>query len=284
MYLTIKTAVFLFCLTQLFSPWKNALAQNQGLYAIQTLPLEVSESRTLMLSFPAAVKSLDRGSAELLAQKAKGTENVVLLKAAHSQIQPTSLIVITTDGDIHTFEVQYQQRPSVIGLQIMPKHHQPAAAQLPGATDQNQIQQAISLAAAQKSNLNRKAASGGFSATVEGVYVCGPLMCIRLSLENRSVIDYDTQTLSVLTRDKKQIKRTASQQQLLPLIGSSAAAGQIKASEQKTVILAVAKTTLPRSKNLVIQLIERSGARHLDIKMTAKDLSKIAAIPKASNL
>lgn len=283
MYLSIKMAAFLLCLTQLLFPWTGAVAQNQDLYAIQPLPLEVSAGRTLVLSFAASIKSLDRGSADLLAQKAKGTENVLLLKAARSQIKPTSLIVITTDGDIHTFEVSYQDKPSVTGLQIMPKHHQPAA-QFPGAIDQNQIQQAIKLATAQKSNLNRRATAGGFSATVEGLYICGPLMCIRLSLENRSVIDYDVQMLSVLTRDKKRIKRTASQQQQLPLTGSSGAAGQIKASQQKTVILAVAKTTLPKSQNLVIQLIERSGARHLDIKMTVKDLAKIAAIPQASNL
>lgn len=283
MHLFIKMAVYISCLIHLLTH-PTAIAQNQGLYAIESLPIEVSAGRTVSLSFAAAVKSVDRGSAELLAQKAKGTENVVLIKAARQDIQPTSLLVITADGDLHAFEVRYQQQPSSIGLQIMPRRQQPLAAHMPKTIDQNQIQEGLKLATDQPPNLRRKSVAGDVSLAVDGLYIAGAVMYLRLSLENRSVIDYQIETLRFLTSDNKQIRRSASQQDELLPIGRPAAADQIKASEQKTLVVALAKMTLPESKSLIIQLTERSGSRHITVRLKAKHLAKIARIPSVSNL
>ncbi|MHA4741367.1 DUF4138 domain-containing protein [Dyadobacter sp. MSC1_007] len=65
---------------------------------------------------------------------------------------------------------------------------------------------------------------------------------------------------------------------------SSSANDQIKASEQKTLVVALAKTTLPKSKNLLIQLSERSGARHIDVPLKSRHLLKINAISPNTNL
>lgn len=284
MHFTSGIGGYMCCLMIMLLSSSTGYGQSPALYAIEPLPLQVSAERTVSLSFAAAVKNVDRGSAELLAQKAKGVENVVLLRAARSQMQPTSLIVITADGQIHTFEVEYQQRPSCIGLQVMPKQHQPAAARFSNTIDQSQIQESVSLAMDQQSNLNRKAQVGDFSVKVDGLYVSGPVICIRLRMANRSVIDLQIETLRIFASDKKQIKRSASQQQELALIGSSEDSDQIKASEQKTVVVALAKTTLPKSKNLVIQITERGGARHISVPLKARHLSKIAAIPIPSDL
>jgi conjugative transposon TraN protein len=284
MHFTSGISGYMCCLVIMLLSKSTGYAQNQPLYAIESLPLQVSAESTVSLSFAAAVKNVDRGSAELLAQKAKGVENVVLLRAARSDIQPTSLIVITADGQIHTFEVRYQQRPSCIGLQVLPKQHQPGDARFAKAIDQTQIQESVSLAMDQQSNLRRKGAAGDFSVQVDGLYVSGPVICIRLRMANRSVIDYEIETLRIFASDRKQIKRSASQQQELELIGSSSESDQIKASEQRTVVLALVKTTLPKSKNLVIQLTERGGARHISVPLKARHLSKIAAIPTTSHL
>lgn len=265
------------------SPSKGQ-GQNQTLHVIQALPLQVSAESTVSLSFAAAVKTVDRGSAELLAQKARGVENVVLLRAARSGIQPTSLIVITADGQIHTFQVEYQQQLSCIGLQVISKQHQPAAAQFAERIDQSQIDESLSAAAGQRRNLSRKSKAGDFSAKVDGLYVSGQVICIRLRMANRSVIDYQAETLRIFVCDKKQIKRSGSQRQELELIGSSQEYDQIKASEQKTVVAALAKTTLPKNKNLIIELRERDGARHISLPLKARHLSKIAPLQTASNL
>lgn len=277
MHLFIKMAVSTSCLIHLLTH-PTATAQNQGLYAIESLPLEVSASRTVSISFAARVKAVDRGSAELLAQKAAATDNIVLVKAARKDIGPTSLTIITADGDLHVFEVSYQEEPSALGLQLIPGQHQPPAARISETIEQKQIKEGINLATAAKPNLNRKREASGFSATIDGFYVLGPVMYLRLSLENRSAIDYDLETLRLFTEDTKQIRRLASQRDELCVIGSSGQTRLIKASEQKTLVLAISKMTLPKTKRLAISITERNGARNLSISLKQKHLNKVTPL------
>ncbi len=48
---------------------------------IEPYPLKITRNKTTNLIFPYAIKSVDRGSADVLAQKAKGVENILLIKA-----------------------------------------------------------------------------------------------------------------------------------------------------------------------------------------------------------
>lgn len=252
-------------------------AQSQ-LYAIEPLPLEVSASRTVSLIFAANVKSVDRGSADLLAQKAKATENVILVKASRKDIAPTSLTVITTDGGLHVFEVRYQEEPSALGLQLLSKQHRPPQARISDSFDEGEIREGIKIAQGKKSNLNRRQQADKFSAKVDGFYVRGPAMFIRLCLENRSAIDYEIETLRIFTEDKKQVKRSSSQQDEITVIGRSGELSQVKASEQSLIVLAIPKLTLPKIKRLCVSIIERNGARTFSINLRRKDLSKIAPL------
>ena len=270
------TAVYLICLVQLIP--QKVSAQNETLYAIESLPLEVSASRTVSLSFGANIISVDRGSAELLAQKVKRAENVVLVKAARKDVAATSLTVITADGELHVFDVRYQEQPSSLGLQLITKQHHPSAARISEFIDESQIKNGIQPAQTKEPNMNRGQRISGFSATVDGLYVDGPIMYLRLSLENRSVIDYDVQILRIFTEDKKQVRRSASQREEISIIGRSSEIDQVKASERRTFILAIPKLTFPKSKRLVVRITEQSGARGLSINLRQKDLNRIAPL------
>ena len=70
--------------------------------------LEVTFNKTVHLIFPAAIKYVDLGSADILAGKADGSENVLRVKAALRDFsRETNLAVITDDGSYYTFNVKY---------------------------------------------------------------------------------------------------------------------------------------------------------------------------------
>ena len=70
--------------------------------------LEVTFNKTVHLIFPAAIKYVDLGSADILAGKADGSENVLRVKAALRDFsRETNLAVITDDGSYYTFNVTY---------------------------------------------------------------------------------------------------------------------------------------------------------------------------------
>lgn len=276
MKLHLKSSAALLCLIQLAA--RTLPAQTDTLYGLQPLPIQVGAESTVSLSFPCAVKTLDRGSAALLAQKAKGADNVVLLKAASKDIKPTSLIVITQDGKLHAFQATYQEPPSRMDLRLLEKPHSGADADPQAAIGKDQIQRQMQLAAEKAPNIHIKGKAGGLHARMDGFYVAGPLMLVRLSLQNRSVIGYDGYPVRVLTEDKKRLKRAASQKDPIPLLHNADKAANLKASEKQTIVLVFAKLTIAATKRISVLITERGGARSLTLHLSPKHFKRIKSL------
>src|SRR5690606_3632811 len=88
-------------------------AQNE-ISGIDPMPLGISAAKTTNLIFPYAIKSIDRGSAEVLVQKATGVENVLQVKASIPSFAETNLTVMTADGRFYSFLLNYDGHPSLI--------------------------------------------------------------------------------------------------------------------------------------------------------------------------
>ena len=84
--------------------------------SIEPYALQVSTNKTTNIIFPYDIKSVDRGSRGLLAQKAKGTQNVLQVKAAVQNFAPTNLSVITADGKLYSFAVCFAADPPLLNL------------------------------------------------------------------------------------------------------------------------------------------------------------------------
>lgn len=68
---------------------------------------------------PAAIRYVDLGSADLLAAKADGTENVLRVKAALRDFsRESNLSVITEDGAYYTFNVKYADEPQKLSVEM----------------------------------------------------------------------------------------------------------------------------------------------------------------------
>lgn len=255
---------------------QSASAQPIQIFAIEAHPIEISAERTVAVSFPFAITSVDRGSTQILAQKTKGTQNVLLLKAAQKDITPTSLIVITSDGTIHSFEVSYLDIPSSLTVLSNPISNRNAKSA--NGIDEYQISQAMVLAIQHPSNLRKRSHNGGVSVALEGLFIKDQLMLLRVSLDNQSAIDYDVESIRMFVGDRRQVKRTASQHdEILPL-KTSLQLDQVRGSEQKSLVIVIPKMTLPKAKRFTIEITEKAGARHLQIRLNAKQLRRVAAL------
>lgn len=253
-----------------------ASAQPTQIFAIESHPIEVSAERTVAVSFPFAITSVDRGSTQILAQKAKGTQNVLLLKAAQKDITPTSLIVITSDGAIHNFEVSYRDQPSSLTVLSNPTSRRDAKSA--DGSDEHQISQAIDLAIQHPSNFKKRSSNGGVSAALEGLFIKEQLMLLRVSLGNQSAINYDVESLRMFVGDRRQVKRTASQQDEIVPLRTSFELNQVKGSEQKSLVIVIPKITLPKAKRVTIEVTEKGGARQLQISLNARQLRRVSAL------
>lgn len=242
--------------------------------SIPSRQLEIAFSKTTHLVFPFAIKSVDRGSKDILAQKAGGIENVLQLKAARESFQETNLTVITSDGKLYSFLVNYSQDPQVLNFsfhkenECLPENEIQFAFQKINAADMEFNTGLV--AGAKKRTPFKKDEKFGVSLTLDGVFVKDEVLYFRLALENNTHIWYDIDQLRFFIRDQKKARRTATQEMEVKPVYVLGPTDRISGKTQQSVVFALPKFTIPDKKYLAIQLMEKNGGRHLSLKVLNK--------------
>src|SRR5256885_14593149 len=94
----------------------KSFAQCEKYSFIPSGHLSVTYNKTTNLIFPYSVQSIDRGSQDILVQQPKGTANIVQLKAGKQNFTQTNLSVITIDGQLYSFTVDYTSLPAELNI------------------------------------------------------------------------------------------------------------------------------------------------------------------------
>lgn len=247
--------------------------------------VQLSYSKTTSIVFPYAVKSVDRGSQDVLVQKAKGVENILLLKAGIKNFQQTNLTVVTADSRLYVFILCYDEGSPDLNIkaEISVASSKEILFSLENQ-NQKQIEQIASLALIKKKK-NSSLKKSKFHVTLElnGIFIHEDVLFLRIVFENNSKINYDIDQLRFFIRDRRKSKRTAAQEiEILPLYATSASA-VIPHESEVVKIYALEKFTIPDSKFLTLQLIEKNGGRHLEVNIKNNLAERVIPIGELSN-
>lgn len=242
----------------------------------QSIPasyLQVSDQMTTNLIFPDAIKSVDRGNRNILAQKASAVENILQVKAENSDMENSNLTVITEDGSFYSFAVEYQKVPHPLNLKIQnPANSDLADFGKPFQTESELAETArkVSMKSRSMPTIRQRRFLTGMALT--GIYIENDLLYFQLRLENQTNIPCDIEQFRLFIRDNKQSKRTASQElEQTPMLVYGDAA-RIPAQSAQTLVVILPKFTIPDQKHLKIELMEKNGGRHLQIKVKNRHL------------
>lgn len=248
---------------------------------IQSTPLSVSEHKTTHLVFPAPIKSVDRGSADLLAQPASPSDNVLRVKAGKSRFRETNLTVITADGALYPFVVTYMEKPEVLTLEIGKGHEDlRSAAQTTGRVfTRPTLEQAAGRVADQEvTRAWARDRRHGVELQLRGVFLQEDVMYLRLQLRNTSGISYDPDQLRVSVRDRKLAKRTASQEMELTPLHVYGVPDRVAAHSEQVLVVALPKMTILDSQLLCLQMLEKQGGRQLKLQLRNRALLRALAL------
>ncbi|SFQ30319.1 conjugative transposon protein TraN [Parafilimonas terrae] len=260
----------------------NAQAQylhEQQLKVIAPYHVAISYAVTTNIIFPYAIISVDRGSRDVLAQKAKGVENILQLKAARDSFPETNLSVITADGKLTSFMVDYASQPSGLNLSLADTAPKNAVAVLAGNTNTKEMEQYAGIAAISKARLRGvKDHSYGIRFRMDGLFIHDETMYLRFRITNETNVDYDIDQLRFYIRDQKKAKRTATQEIEIQPVHVSNNTNKVTRATDQTIVFAVPKFTIPDKKYLAIQLMEKNGGRHMELHIKNRDLLKVISI------
>lgn len=236
--------------------------------------VQLSCSKTTSIVFPYAVKSVDRGSQDILVQKAKGVENILLLKAGRQNFTQTNLTVVTADGKLYSYVINFDEIcPTLNFTEVLNSNFDKDVLFSAENENQREIQQYSQLALSKKKKVSGLGVSRfSVQLRVNGIFIHQDVMYFRLLLGNNSRINFDVDQLRFFIRDQKKPKRTASQElEIVPLFKTSDIT-KISDHSQLTIVFAIPKFTIPEKKLFTLQLIERNGGRHLDLNIKNSDL------------
>lgn len=250
---------------------------SQESQSVKANNVQLSYAKTTSLVFPYAVKSVDRGSQDILVQKAKGVENILLLKAGKQNFTQTNLTVVTADGKLYGFVLNFDELCPTLTLTAEYSSNSDKEA-LFSAENQNQkeVQQYSQLALSKKKKISGLSTSRfSVQLRVNGIFIHQDVMYFRVLLGNNSRINYDVDQLRFFIRDQKKSKRTASQElEIMPLFATSDIS-KISDQSEVTLVFAIPKFTIPEKKLFSLELIEKNGGRHLKLNIKNSDLTNL---------
>ena len=260
--------------------------------------IEAGFTKTVHILFPSPVTYIDIGSMDIIAGKADGAENVVRVKAAvRNFTAETNLTVITEDGGFFTFDVHYAENPAVSTLNLTVQEPQPESMKKPAAVGYPQptapasegrvllrevgrekpatIKRMLSDIYRQ----NRTDVKGirtkkyGIEVEVLGIYVSNDVIYIHTCMYNDTNISFEVDARQFIVADKKLAKRTAQQQTPLEILRVCNDPAVVRGHQRQRTVFALPKLTIADDKVLLLEIIEKNGARHQTTEIPSREIS-----------
>ena len=259
--------------------------------------IEAGFTKTVHILFPSPVTYIDIGSMDIIAGKADGAENVVRVKAAvRNFAAETNLTVITEDGGFFTFDVYYAENPAVSTLNLTVQEPQPESMKKPDA-----VGDPLPTAPASEGRVllrevgrekpatikrmlsdiyrqNRTDVKGirtkkyGIEVEVLGIYVFNDVIYMHTCISNDTNISFEVDARRFIVADRKLTKRTAQQQTPLEILRVCNDPAVVRGHQRQRTVFALPKLTISDDKVLLLEIIEKNGARHQTVEIPAEEL------------
>jgi hypothetical protein len=104
------------------------------------------------------------------------------------------------------------------------------------------------------------------SLQVRGIYTREEMIFLQMAISNHSNLDYDVDSIRMYIADKVAPKKGRLQVTALPPLYVYGNLRAIRHKSREMCVIALPKFTLPESKRLVMQVLEKNGGRHLQLQ------------------
>ena len=231
--------------------------------------LEVTFYKTVHIIFPATIKYVDLGSADIIAGKADGSENVLRVKAALRDFsRETNLAVITEDGSYYTFNVKYADEPAKLNIEMKDFLHDGEAVNRPNNSQEVYLKELGS-----ESPLLVRLIMKSIH-----IYTHNGLLYFHTELKNSSNVPFTVDFVSFKVVDRKVAKRTAIQEQVIVPLRAYNYVTEVGGKSRERTVFTLPKFTLPDDKQLVMEINEQNGGRHQQFTVTNAELVRAKVI------
>ena len=254
--------------------------------------LEVTYDKTTHIIFPSAVRYVDLGSPNLVAGKADGAENVIRVKAVVRNFRDeTNMSVITESGSFYTFNVKYADEPLVLNIEMKDFIHDGSKVNRPNnaldiylkelGSESPKLVQLINKSIHKENKRHVKhigSKAFGIQYLLRGIYTHNGLLYFHTQVRNQSNVPFEVDFVTFKIVDKKVMKRTAIQEQIVFPLRAYNYATLVAGNKDERTMFTFDKFTIPAGKVLVVELNEKSGGRHQSFTVESEDIVRAKVI------
>ena len=254
--------------------------------------LEVTYDKTVHILFPSAVRYVDLGSPNLIAGKADGAENVIRVKATVRNFRTeTNMSVITEDGSYYSFNVKYADEPLLLNVEMKDFIHDGSTVNRPNNAQEIYLKELGSespmlvhliMKSLHKENKRKVKHIGckrfGIQYLLKGIYVHNDLLYLHTEIKNQSNVPFDVDYITFKIVDKKVMKRTAIQEQVIFPLRAYDYVTTVAGKKDGRTVFVLDKFTIPSDKVLVVEMHEKSGGRHQTFTVESEDIVRARVI------
>lgn len=254
--------------------------------------LEVTYDKTTHIIFPSAVRYVDLGSPNLVAGKADGAENVIRVKAVVRNFRDeTNMSVITESGSFYTFNVKYADEPLLLNIEMKDFIHDGSKVNRPNnaldiylkelGSESPKLVQLINKSIHKENKRHVKhigSKAFGIQYLLRGIYTHNGLLYFHTQVRNQSNVPFEVDFVTFKIVDKKVMKRTAIQEQIVFPLRVHNYATVVAGNKDERTVFTFDKFTIPADKVLVVELNEKSGGRHQSFTVESEDIVRTKVI------
>ena len=273
--------------------WFEGLSRKIGFS--QMIPphgLEITYDKTVHVIFPSPVRYVDLGSTDLIAGKADGAENVIRVKATTKNFrQETNMSVITEDGNFYSFNVKYADEPLLLNVEMCDFIHDGETVNRPNNAMEiylteldNESPRLVRLIMKSVYERDKRRIRHigckrfGVQFLLKGLYSHGGLLYFHTQIKNTSHVPFDVDFVTFKIADKKLVKRTAMQEQVVYPLRAYNYVTRVDGRKSECTVFALPKFTIPDGKKLVVEMYEKQGGRHQTFELENEDLVQAETI------
>ena len=248
--------------------------------------LEITYDKTVHVIFPSPVRYVDLGSTDLIAGKADGAENVIRVKATTKNFrQETNMSVITEDGNFYSFNVKYADEPLLLNVEMCDFIHDGETVNRPNNAMEiylteldNESPRLVRLIMKSVYERDKRRIRHigckrfGVQFLLKGLYSHSGLLYFHTQVKNTSHVPFDVDFVTFKIADKKLVKRTAMQEQVVYPLRAYNYVTRVDGRKSECTVFALPKFTIPDGKKLVVEMYEKQGGRHQTFELENEDL------------
>jgi conjugative transposon TraN protein len=230
------------------------------------IELFVCYDKTVNLIFPYAITSEDHGNNGIIVQQRKGAAHILHVKANQRNFSPTSLSVVTSDGNLYSFLVRYADDIGHVNYVVSSRD---AVAQTEVAHNEALLAGECAIVQHAHSNVCKKVRDGFSILQLRGLYISPQALWIKTIFSNRGQLPFDVDFIKFFVRGKRPAKNTAVQErEIFPIY--QAAPKIMNGKAVAPLSFAFDPFVIQRGEQFVVQIGEASSNRLIQLRVKPK--------------